>query len=83
MAEDTKEELDFWSAVRPLHRVMIFSKADKVADPFGLFTGKQRGCHRNHDQARLKAGTHELNLEVGVSEAVAPCIEEVRLVDRE
>jgi len=39
MAEGTEEELDLWSAIRPLHRVVMVSKADKVADPFGLISG--------------------------------------------
>ena len=83
VAEDAKEELDFRSVVGPLYHVIIIPKADKAGDPFGLFTRKQRRCHCNHDQAQLKAGAHELDLEVGLSEAATPCIEKVCFIDRE
>ena len=71
MAEGAEEELNLWSAVRPLHCVITL-KANKLADPFSLFTREQCRRHRNHDQGGLEACSHELDLKVSLSKAVSP-----------
>jgi hypothetical protein len=46
--EHAEDESDLWLVVRSPTMVM---KSNKLADPLGLFTGKQHGCDCDHDQA--------------------------------
>ena len=46
VTKNAEAELDFRSAVVPLHRVVVVLKVDKVAGSVRLFTRKQRSCHR-------------------------------------